>query len=57
MNKKDYQKPAMRVVLLQHQAQLLVGSGTFTTISTNLEGEDDIEFGGGGDGTSIKAPR
>ena len=46
MNKKDYQKPAMRVVLLQHQQHLLAGSGTFTTTSTNLDDGDDFIFGG-----------
>ena len=45
MKKKEYQKPAMRVVKLQQQACLLTGSGTFTTTSTNLD-EDDFIFGG-----------
>jgi len=51
MNKKDYQKPAMRVVLLQHQQHLLAGS-IFTTTRTNLadEGDEDLIYGGGGDG-------
>ena len=26
MNKKDYQKPTMRIVMLQHQCQILTGS-------------------------------
>ena len=48
MNKKEYMKPAMRVVLIQQQAQLLAGSGgdTFTKTSTNLGDDDDFEFVG-----------
>jgi hypothetical protein len=50
MKKKEYQKPAMRVVKLQQQARLLAGS-IFTTTSTNLADEDeDLIYGGGGDG-------
>ena len=46
MNKKDYQKPAMRVVMLQQQTHLLAGSDTFSTTNTNLTGDDVIDFGG-----------
>jgi len=56
MNKKEYEKPAMRVVILHQQAHLLAGSN-FTTTSTNLDPEDDFIFGGGGDGTGIWEPR
>ena len=50
MTKKEYQKPAMRVAKLQQQACLLTGS-IFTTTSTNLADEDeDLIYGGGGDG-------
>ena len=50
MKKKEYQKPAMRVVKLQQQACLLAGS-IFTTTRTNLVDEDeDLIYGGGGDG-------
>ena len=50
MKKKEYQKPAMRVVKLQQQACLLTGS-IFTTTSTNLADEDeDLIYGGGGYG-------
>ena len=56
MNKKEYEKPAMRVVMLQQHEHLLAGS-TFTTTSTNLDPEDDFIFGGGGDGTGIWEPR
>ena len=46
MNKKDYQKPAMRVVLLQHQQHLLAGSDV-----TNVNsGDTGIGYGGGGSG-------
>ena len=43
-----YQKPAMRVIMLQQQAHLLTGSGygKFTTTSTNLDVNDDFEFVG-----------
>ena len=48
--KKTYLQPAMRVVKLQQQAPLLAGS-IFTTTSTNLADEDeDLIYGGGGDG-------
>ena len=46
MNKKDYQKPAMRVVLLQHQQHLLDGSYGVNSVDSNLDDEDDIIFGG-----------
>jgi hypothetical protein len=50
MKKKEYQKPAMRVVKLQQQARLLTGS-IFTTTSTNLADEDeDLIYGGGDEG-------
>ena len=45
MIKKEYQKPTMNVVLLQHQAHLLAGSVT----SVN-SGGTDIGYGGGGSG-------
>ena len=51
MKKKEYQKPAMRVVKLQQQARLLTGS-IFTTTSTNLADEEDLIYGGGGDGSA-----
>jgi hypothetical protein len=44
-----YQKPAMGVVILHQQAHLLAGSN-FTTISTNLDSEDDFIFGGSDEG-------
>ena len=46
MNKKDYQKPEMRVVKIQQQAHLLSGSGV-----NNVDGGDTgIGYGGGGSG-------
>ena len=39
----------MRVVLLQHQQHLL--SGSIQTFSANLEDEDEIDFGGGSNGS------
>ena len=50
MNKKHYQKPAMQVVMLQHQQTLLAGS--VRTLSTNLDTEDEIEYTGNGWGGS-----
>ena len=47
-----YQKPAMRVIMLQQQAHLLTGSGygKFTTTSTNLVDDDGFEFVGSDEG-------
>lgn len=47
MNKKKYEKPAMRVIILHQQAHLLTGSDgdTFTKTSTNLGGDDFIFVG------------
>ena len=51
MNKKDYMKPAMRVVKIQHTGMLMVSGGsTFSTTSTNLIDDDVIDFGGSDDG-------
>ena len=49
MNKQDYQKPAMRVVELQHQSHLLAGS------VKNVDGGDTGISIGGGSGGSAKA--
>lgn len=50
MKKQTYMKPDMRVLMLQHQHQLLAGS------VNNVEGGDSgIGFGGGGDGPA-RAP-
>ena len=46
MNKKDYQKPAMRVVMLQQQTHLLAGSYGVNSVDSNLDEEDDFIFGG-----------
>ena len=47
MNKKDYQKPAMRVVKVQHQQHLLAGSGyVVNSVDSNLDDEEDLIFGG-----------
>ena len=48
MNKKEYEKPAMQVVILHQQAHLLTGSN-FTSTSTNL-GDDDFIFVGSDEG-------
>ena len=48
MNKKEDEKPAMRVIILHQRAHLLTGSGygKFTTTSTNLVDDDNFEFVG-----------
>ena len=49
--KRMYQKPAMRVVMLQHQQHLLGGSNLRSLGSNLNENEDltdDITYGGGG---------
>ena len=45
MKKQTYQKPEMRVVLLQHQQTLLAGS-----VDSVNSGDTGIGFGGGGNG-------
>ncbi len=45
MKKQEYQKPAMRVVLLQHQQHLLQASVTEVN-----GGDTGIGFGGGSSG-------
>ena len=41
--KKTYLKPDMQVVQLQHQLQLLAGSGP-RSVSTNLGDDDDLDI-------------
>ncbi len=49
--KKNYQKPAMRVVKMQHRSQLLVGSKKMVTgAKSNLTQEDAIEYAGSDSG-------
>lgn len=43
MKKKEYMKPAMRVVLLQHHQQLLAGS-LKSVKSTGLGDDDDLDI-------------
>ena len=47
MNKKDYQKPTMDVVKIQHQAHLLAGS-----IDSVNSGDTGIGYGGSGNGSA-----
>ena len=44
MIKKEYQKPTMKVVLLQHRTMILAGS--LTGASTNMTDDDDIDISG-----------
>ena len=39
MNKKEYMKPSMKVVELQHKCQLLVGSVESNGMNTKLQNE------------------
>ena len=38
--KKEYMKPAMQVVMLQHQSYILTGSPSVTSLSGTPEGID-----------------
>jgi len=46
MNKKTYQQPQLHIVRI-HQAQIICASPV-TTVSSNLTGDDAIDYGGGG---------
>ena len=50
--KKDYFKPAMRVVEMKHRCNILAGSyePTSYSINSNLEGDDAFDYVGGGNG-------
>ena len=48
MNKKTYQQPQLHIVRI-HQAQIICASPV-TTVSSNLTGDDAIDYGGGGSG-------
>ena len=50
MIKKEYQKPAMRVVELQHRSMILARSVTSVT-TTGLD-DDDLELPGSGQTTT-----
>ena len=41
MTKKEYQKPVMEVIELQHKSQILAGSVTSVT-TTGLDVEDEL---------------
>lgn len=56
MSKKDYQKPVMRVVMLQQKAHLLTGSAV-RSLNSNLSAGESIGHGGAGDGTGVYTPR
>ena len=43
--KRTYEKPAMTVVQLQHQCNILSGSGL-----TDTDGNAGLQYGGGGSG-------
>ena len=46
--KKNYQKPSMKVIKIQHQG-IICTSGTVTNVES---GDTGIGFGGGGSGPS-----
>ena len=43
--KTNYQKPNTKIVMLKHQAHILVESPIFKSFSTNLTGTDAITIG------------
>jgi hypothetical protein len=45
MNKKEYEKPTMLVVKIQHRGMLMTSDPVVRSTSTNL-GDDDFEFVG-----------
>ena len=47
MTKKEYQKPAMEVVDINMNAQILAGS--VTSVATTGLGDDNLELPSGGD--------
>ena len=51
--KKEYMKPATRVVELQHKTHLLIGSGAKSLTTSGLDQEDDIGISDQGGGSSI----
>ena len=46
MKKKAYQCPAMNVVEIE--AAQMMASSSLTSVSSNLSGDDEISYGGGG---------
>ena len=44
MNKKDYQKPTLNVVQLQHQTQILVGSPNTLSGSKGEDSNQDTWY-------------
>lgn len=44
MKRKDYEKPTMKVVKLQQQAQLLAGSGRLGDPTDYPDGGDPLDF-------------
>ena len=43
MNKKEYMKPSMKVVELQHKCHILVGSIESNGMNTKLQSEEATE--------------
>lgn len=43
--KTIYQKPNTKIVMLKHQAHILLGSPEVHTVNTNLTGDDIIKIG------------
>ena len=51
MEKKEYMKPAMRVVRTL-QTNIICASPAMRRTTTNLTGNDAIQYGGGGSGAA-----
>ena len=50
--KREYMKPVMRVVELQHHTQLLQASSPVRSLNSNFEDPEDEFILGGGNGPS-----
>ena len=51
--KREYMKPAMRVVIIRHKFKILAASSEVRGVSTNFENDDDnFQWGGGGNNSA-----
>ena len=48
MKKKDYIKPAQRIVMLQSRTRLLQNSRTVSSVRSNMSSSDDFYYDGEG---------
>ena len=45
MTKKEYMKPAMKVVELQHKCPILIGASSNYGLNSQLQEDDEVEEG------------